>query len=155
MARTPVLILCLLAFAAGVAGCGSEPRDVTKAQYQKELERVGKEASDAGSELGRSIDIATFNANVDKFQETLHDVADDLEGLRPPANVRDVNARFADALNGFADELEPVKEARRESIIKARDALGKVGRSNPVKDARAAIRELKQKGYDVPSLSAL
>jgi hypothetical protein len=51
--------------------------------------------------------------------------------------------------------MEPVKDARRESITKARDALGKVARSDAVKNARAAIRELKQKGYDVPSLSAL
>ena len=155
MARTPVLILSLVALVAGAAGCGSDPREVTKAQYQKELERVGREASDAGSELGRSIDIATFNANVDKFQETLRDLAGDLDGVRPPANVRDVNERLADALDVFADELEPVKEARRQSIFKARDALGKVGRSEAVKEARAAIRELKQKGYNVPSLSAL
>jgi hypothetical protein len=155
MARTRVLILSLLALAVFVAGCGSSPREVTKAQYQKELERVGKAASDAGSELGRSIDIATFNGNVDKFQDTLRDLAGNLDGLEPPPNVRDVNEQFADSLRGFADEMEPVKEARRQSITKARDALGKVARSDAVKEARAAIRELKQKGYDVPSLSAL
>jgi hypothetical protein len=155
MARTRVLMLSLLALAVLVAGCGSSPREVTKAQYQTELERVGKEASDAGSELGRSIDIATFNGNVDKFQDTLRDAAGDLDGLEPPANVRDVNEQFADSLREFADEMEPVKEARRQSIIKARDALGVVARSDAVKNARAAIRELEQKGYNVPSLSAL
>ena len=155
MARTRVLIVPLLALAVGLAGCGSSPREVTKAQYQKELERVGKVASDAGSELGRSIDIATFNGNVDKFQDTLRDAAGDLDGLKPPPDVRDVNERLADSLRGFADEMEPVKEARRKSIIAARDALGKVAGSDAVKEARAAIRELKRKGYEVPSLSAL
>jgi hypothetical protein len=155
MARTRVLMLCLLVLSVGVAGCGSSPREVTKPQYEKELERVGKAASDAGSELGRSIDIATFNGNVGNFQDTLRDAAGDLDGLEPPPNVRDVNEKLAGSLRDFADELEAVKEARRQSIFKARDALGQVARSTAVKDARAAIRELKQKGYVVPSLSAL
>jgi hypothetical protein len=150
-----VLIPFLLALAVALGGCGSSPREVTKAGYEKELERIGKVASDAGSELGRSIDIATFNGNVDKFQDTLRDGAGDLDGLKPPSNVRDVNDRLADSLRAFADELEAVKEARRKSIFKARDALGKVARSEAVKSARAAIRELKRKGYDVPSLAAL
>jgi len=144
-----------LALTVGLAGCGSSPREVAKAEYEKELERIGKVASDAGSELGRSIDIATFNGNVDRFQDTLRDAAVDLDGLEPPPDVRDVNERLADSLREFADELEPVKEARRKSIFKARDALGKVARSDAVKEARAAIRELRRKGYDVPSLSAL
>lgn len=155
MARTPVLIVLLLALVVGLTGCGGSAREVTKAQYTKELERVGKVASDAGSELGRSIDIATFNGNVGKFQDTLRDAAGDLDGLKPPPNVRDVNDRLADSLREFADEMEPVKEARRQSIDKARDALGKVARSDAVKEARAAIRELKNKGYDVQSLNAL
>jgi len=155
VARTPVLIVLLLALVVGQTGCGSSPREVTKAQYTKELERVGKVASDAGSELGRSIDIATFNGNVGKFQDTLRDAAGDLDGLKPPPNVRDVNDRLADSLREFADEMEPVKEARRQSIDSARDALGKVARSDAVKEARAAIRELKNKGYDVQSLNAL
>ncbi|CAN5130105.1 hypothetical protein BH18ACT12_BH18ACT12_11590 [soil metagenome] len=145
----------LLALAVGLAGCGSSPREVTKAQYKKELERIGKVASDAGSELGRAIDIATFNGNVDKFQDTLRDAGGDLDGLKPPQNVRDVNERLADSFRDFADELEPVKEARRKSIFKARDALGKVARSDGVKNARAAIRELKRKGYDVQVLGEL
>jgi hypothetical protein len=155
MTRARMLILCFLALAVGLAGCGSNPREVTKAQYEQELERIGKAGSDAGSELGRSIDIATFNGNVEKFQDTLRDAAGDLDGLKPPPNVRDVNERLADSLREFADELEPVKEARRKSIFKARDALGKVARSDAVKDARTAIRDLRARGYNVPSLSAL
>jgi hypothetical protein len=155
MAPLRIVIPFLLALAVALAGCGSSPREVGKAGYEKELERIGKVASDAGSELGRSIDIATFNGNVDKFQDTLRDAAGDLEGLKPPPNVRDVNDRLADSLRGFADEMEAVKEARRESIFKARDALGKVARSEAVKEARAAVRELKRKGYDIPSLSAI
>jgi hypothetical protein len=155
MTRARLVTFCMLATLVAVAGCGSSPREVTKAEYQKELDRIGKVAADAGSELGRSIDIATFNGNVDKFQDTLRDAGGDLHGLKPPEDVRDVNNRLADALGDFADELEPVKEARRKSIFKARDALAKVAASKAVTEARAAIRELKQKGYDTGALSPL
>jgi hypothetical protein len=150
-----LVTVCLLATLVALAGCGSSTREVTKAEYQKELDRIGKVAADAGSELGRSIDIATFNGNVDKFQDTLRDAAGDLDGLEPPPNVRDVNDRLADSFRDFADELEPVKEARRKSIFKARDALAKVAASDAVKEARAAIGELKRKGYDTGALSPL
>lgn len=155
MTRTRVLVVALLALVVGLAGCGSSPREVTKAEYQKELERVGKAATDAGSELGRSIDIATFNGNLDKFQDVLRDAAGDLDGLKPPPDIQETNELLADSFRGLADELEPVKEARRESITKARDALATVGRSQAVKDGRRAIQEFKQKGYDTSQLGAL
>lgn len=138
-----------------VAGCGSSARTVSKAEYQAELQKLGKDLTDAGSELGKAIDIATFNRNVDNLQDHLRDAAHELDGLRPPETVRAVNERFADSLHDFADELEPVKEARRQSIIKARDALARVARSSAVKEGRQAIRELRRKGYDVGEFGTL
>ena len=148
-----VIALCALTLVA--AGCGSKPKPVTKAQYQAELQRLGQDLTDAGSELGRSIDIATFNGNVDNLKDHLRGAADDLRGLKPPPDVQSANVRLADALDDFADELDPVKEARRQSIVKARAALLKVSRSEPVRQARAATRELKAKGYDIGQFGSL
>jgi hypothetical protein len=152
MNRTRALLLLLLSSCV-LAGCGSSPREVTKAQYQQELTRLGTNLTKLGSELGRSIDIATFNQNVQDLQDGLDDAAHDLEGLQPPPNVRDVNDRLADAFSEFSDRLEAVKEARRQSIFKARDELQRVSRSAPIREGRAAVAELKRKGYDVEQLS--
>jgi hypothetical protein len=151
--RACVLAVALLAVVA--AGCGSSPEVVTKAKYERELKRLGDDLTNAGSELGRSIDIATFNANVDNLHEHLEDAADDLHGLKPPPNVRAANDRLADALDQFADLLDEVKEARRQSIVKARQALIRVSRSPAVRQARAATRELKRKGYDIGEFGSL
>jgi hypothetical protein len=153
MNRTRALLLLLLSSCVVLAGCGSSPREVTKAQYQQELTRLGTNLTKLGSELGRSIDIATFNQNVQDLQDGLDDAAHDLEGLQPPPNVRDVNDRLADAFSEFSDRLEAVKEARRQSIFKARDELQRVSRSAPIREGRAAVAELKRKGYDVEQLS--
>ena len=153
MTRTFLFLVALAALV--VAGCGSSPKTVSKAEYEGELQRIGQDLTDAGSELGRSIDIATFNGNVDKLRDQLDESADELRGLKPPADVQDTNNRLADALDDFADELEPVKDARRESIVKARAALLRVSKSDAVKQARAAVRELKAKGYDIGQFGSL
>ena len=152
MIRKLVLVLSLVALVGVVAGCGSSPKVVTKAQYQKELQRIGSELTALGSELGRSIDIATFNGNVDKFKDGLEKAAKELKQLKPPANVETTNKRLADSFKELADQLDAVKEARRKSIFKARDALGVVGRSRAIRDGRAAVQELKKKGYEVGEL---
>src|SRR4051794_12041030 len=81
--RPALVVLALLLL---VAGCGGKSNTVTKAQYEAELQRIGQDLTDAGSELGRSIDIATFNGNVDNLRDHLHDAAHDLHGLKPPAD---------------------------------------------------------------------
>jgi hypothetical protein len=138
-----------------LAGCGSSPKTVTKAEYQRELLRLGQDLTDAGSQLGQSIDIATFNQNVDNLHDHLSDAADELRGLKPPADAQAANERLADALDDFADQLDSVKEARRESIVRARAALLRVSKSEGVHEARAATRELKRKGYDIGQFGSL
>ncbi len=152
MIRPSLFVLALLLL---LAGCGSSPKTVTKAEYQRELQRLGQDLTDAGSQLGQSIDIATFNQNVDNLHDHLRDAADELRGMKPPADVQDANRRLADALDDFADQLDSVKDARRESIVRARAALLRVSKSKGVREARAATRELKRKGYEIGQFGAL
>jgi len=154
---TPVraFSLGLAALLVVLAGCGSSPKTVTKAEYQTEIQTVGADLTAAGSQLGKSIDIATFNESVDNFQTHLRDASKKLNGLKPPANTQNVNKLLAGSFHDLADELEPVKDARRESIVKARAALAKVGKSQAVKDGRTAIQQLQQLGYDTSELGAL
>jgi len=150
--RPSLFVLALLLL---LAGCGSSPKTVTKAEYQRELQRLGQDLTDAGSQLGQSIDIATFTQNVDNLHDHLRDAADELRGMKPPADVQDANRRLADALDDFADQLDSVKDARRESIVRARAALLRVSKSKGVREARAATRELKRKGYEIGQFGAL
>ncbi|HMH39792.1 MAG TPA: hypothetical protein VK532_01210 [Gaiellaceae bacterium] len=154
---TPVraFSLCLAALLVVLAGCGNSPKTVTKAEYQTEIQKVGADLTAAGSKLGKSIDIATFNESVDNFQTHLRDASKTLNGLKPPANTEDVNKLLAGSFHDLADELEPVKDARRESIVKARDALLKVDKSQAAEDGRTAVQELQKLGYDTSQLGAL
>jgi hypothetical protein len=141
--------LSLVALAVALAGCGSSPKTVTKAQYQAQLTKSGQAITIAGQQLGKVITIADFNGAVSDLQKALRDGKKNLEGLEPPANTRAANKHLAQAFGDLANGLEPVKEARRVSIVKAREALGKLGDSAAIKNGRAAIIQLNNLGYSV------
>ena len=56
-----------------VAGCGSSPKTVTKAQYQAQLEKSGRAITIAGQQLGKVITISEFNGAVTDLQKALRD----------------------------------------------------------------------------------
>jgi len=141
--------LSLAAFLVALAGCGSSPKTVTKAQYQAQLSKSGRAITIAGQQLGKVITIAEFNGAVSDLQKALRDGEKNLKGLQPPVNTRAPNKQLAQAFGDLADALEAVKEARRVSIVKARDALGKLGESAAIKNGRVAIQKLNQLGYAV------
>jgi hypothetical protein len=141
--------LSLAAVLVALAGCGSSPKTVTKAQDQAQLTKSGQAITIAGQQLGKVITIAEFNGAVSDLQKALRDGEKNLGGLQPPANTRAANKQLAQAFGDLADALEAVKEARRVSIVKARDALGNLGGSAAIKNGRAAIQKLNQLGYSV------
>jgi hypothetical protein len=142
-----ILALSLVASLVVLAGCGSSPKTVTKAQYQEQLSKSGQAVTIAGQQLGKVIMIAEFNSAVTDLQKALRDGEKNLNGLQPPANARAANKRLARAFGDLADALEAVKEARRVSIVKARQALGELGKTDAIKEGRAAIKELDRLGY--------
>jgi hypothetical protein len=134
-----------------LAGCGSSPKSVTKEQYQTELAKAGQAVTLAGQQVGKVITIAEFNGAVSDLQKALRDGEKTLNGLEPPANARAANKKLAKAFGDLADALEKVKEARRVSIVKARQALGELGKTDAIKQGRAAIQELNKLGYAASS----
>ena len=141
--------LSLAAVLVALAGCGSSAKTVTKAQYQAQLTKSGQAITIAGQQLGKVITIAEFNGAVSDLQKALRDGEKNLKGLQPPANTQAPNKQLAQAFGNLADALEAVKEARRVSIVKAREALAKLGGSAAIKNGRAAIQKLNQLGYAV------
>jgi hypothetical protein len=147
MITVRLFIVCLAALVLALAGCGSSPKTVTKAEYQTQLAKTGQAVTLAGQQLGKVITIAEFNGAVTDLQKALRDGEKKLNGLQPPANARAANKRLAQAFGDLADALDAVKEARRVSIVKARQALAQLGTTAAIKQGRAAIQELNQLGY--------
>ena len=132
-----------------------QPEEGDEAQYQAKLDTVGADLGRAGSQVGKAIDIATFNRDVENFQTHLRDAVKELKGVEPPPNAQEANTMLANAFHDLADDLEPVKDARRESIVKARAALLKVSKSQAIKDGRDAVKKLNRLGYNTAEIAAL
>jgi hypothetical protein len=139
--------LSLAALLLALAGCGSSPKTVTKSQYQTQLAKAGLAVTLAGQQVGKVITIAEFNGAVADLQKALRDGEKTLNGLEPPANARPANKKLAKAFGDLADALEKVKEARRVSIVQARQAMVELGKTDAIKEGRAAILELNNLGY--------
>src|SRR5947207_15067847 len=68
------LLVAVAVAAVALAGCGGiKEKDVTKAQYEQQLQQIGDDLFKAANNLGQSTATGIFNANVQKLQDTIHD----------------------------------------------------------------------------------
>jgi hypothetical protein len=151
--RASLVVVCLVALVA--SGCGSKPKPVTKAQYEQQLQTLGQDLVNAGSQIGQHVDISSFNDDISNFQDHLRDASKQLKGLKPPPDAQEPNQRLADAFHDLADALEPVKDARRTSLPEAGKAFAIARTSAPARQGRAAVRQLRRRGYEVGQMAGL
>jgi hypothetical protein len=149
------LLLAASAVALVATGCGSKPKPVTKVQYEQQLQRLGDDLVNAGSQIGQHLDISSFNQDIDNFQDHLRDASKELKGVKPPPDAEGPNERLANAFHDLADALEPVKDARRQSLPEAGKAFAAARLSAPAREGRAAVRQLRRRGYAVGQMSSL
>jgi hypothetical protein len=136
-------------------GCGSKPKPITKAQYDQMLQRLGDDLVRTGSQIGQHLDIASFNQDITAFQDHLRSASKELKGVDPPVNAQEPNKRLADAFHDLAGDLEPVKDARRKSLPQAGRAFAAARVAPSARQGRAAVRELRRKGYSVGQMGSL
>ena len=136
-------------------GCGSKPKPVTKSQYEQQLQRLGDDLVNAGSQIGQHLDIATFNQDISNFQDHLRDASKELKGVEPPPDARGPNQQLAEGFHDLADALDQVKDARRKSLPEAGKAFAVARTSAPAREGRAAVRQLSRRGYAVGQMGSL
>ncbi len=146
-----LVVLC----ASLLVGCGSKPKPVTKAQYEQQLQVLGADLVKTGSQIGQHLDIASFNQDIATFQDHLKTASKELKGVKPPVDAQGPNERLADAFHDLADALDPVKDARRQSLPQAAKAFNAARLGPAARRGRAAVRQLRRRGYDVGQMASL
>src|SRR5262249_60590154 len=119
------------------------------------VHRVGADLANAGSQTARPPDIASSTQDIDPFQAHLRDAWKELKGVQPPLDAQGPNERLADAFHDLADALEPVKDARRQSLPQAAKAFNAARLGPAARRGRAAVRQLRRRGYDVGQMASL
>jgi hypothetical protein len=148
-----LLVVCSVALVA--SGCGSKPKQVTKAQYEQKIQQLGADLVRAGSQVGQHLDISSFNEDISNLQDQLRDASKQLKGVKPPPNAQGPNEQLASGLHDLADALDPVKDARRKSLPEGAKAFRTALVSPPARQGRQAVRQLTRRGYDVGQMTGL
>jgi hypothetical protein len=133
-----------------LAGCGGG--QLSKAQYEQHLQKNGRELSAALVALSRTNTKTEFIDAVDGVENALNDVADDLDGVRPPTDVQPANDRLVTAFRKLADDFGDVKAAADKGPGAARQKGRQVTSGAASREANQAIQEIKRRGYDVGEL---
>jgi hypothetical protein len=117
---------------------GGDARPLTPDQYRKELAEafarvdLGADPTEAGA-LGA-------------YADGLRDLADELEGIVPPADAAQGHGRLVDGLRDYAGQLDSFADAGREGVIRFQQRLAETGGVlDP--DWVRAFNELAERGY--------
>jgi len=133
-----------------VAGCGSSGGgQLSKADYQKHLRTDGDEITKAFKPLTQQpSSLDQLASELETGVSKLNSAAGDLEGVKPPTNVKTDNAKLAAGLRELARELDSLKKAAQKKDPQlVGKTLNDLRNSHGLIDARQATDDLRKKGY--------
>ena len=149
-----VVLLALAVVAAACSGGGA----LSHADYQKKLDQIGaelKKQSDAFSGAGDIKSEADLKKLIDPMRQgadaTDH-VAQELDGLTPPADAAKANQALVDNLPKVADDFRKFADAIDSGDIAKLTSIGKQFQAQTapgLKEVTDAIAQLKQLGYTI------
>jgi hypothetical protein len=152
MRRAALLLTVLLLAACGGGGGGGDTRasqpvgpPLTKAQYESQLQAIGKDIS---SRLGSTLSSTKKNSKkaVDQGVRGLRRFADELAKINPPPEIAQLHRDLIAGTREFADEL-PDLIARLDKTNEASEALTIVFSSKSFQKLAKVQQELKKRGY--------
>jgi hypothetical protein len=141
----------LLLVAALLAGCGGGSARLSKAQYEARAKADGTIVQNAVVKItGNPTSLKELATQVDAAHKAVTKAADDLAAAKPPANAEADNAKIVAALRAIAVQLGKLEAAAKAGDTAAALAAGRAVQNAPeVKQAEAAAKDLKAKGYDI------
>ena len=146
------LLLALL-LALGAAGCGGGSSDrLSKSAYEAKVKAIAGDLQNSLNALssGNSKDLGAFEQKVGTAQTQLDAAANRLKGLKPPENAEADNKKLAAGLAGLANAFTNLKQAlAAKDVSKIQQRANEIQNLASAQDIRAAIGDLKKKGYDL------
>ena len=140
-------LVALLAAGCGGGGSSSESKPLTKAEYQAQLEQTAKEI---GDKVGKTqSDIAKMtDADLKQFTDVVHEFADALAKINPPAEVADLHKQLVQAMNDLADEFPDVAK-KLKATKDPSEAIGLLFGMKAIGELIKLGNDFKAKGYDL------
>ncbi len=155
-ARAIGALAALVVLAAGCGGGGGGGgTQLTKAQYEQQLQSVGQSIDASFEELTQSFqgDSPSFDKAADQIaviQDQMRQQADELDDVTPPDDVQAEHDKMVEGLRGFADDLDEFRQAVEDKSVEAMTKFADTfTNSESAKQIQEAGDSLKEKGYDI------
>jgi hypothetical protein len=143
------------ALAVLAAGCGGSSQ-MSKADYEAKLQAEGQGVQDAVAKISSSLTSMTQLAKrVAAAEVAAKKAADDLDALKPPADVAADNDKLVLALRTIDAQLKKLAQAAKEADqVAAQQAAAAIQNAPEIKAGQAAVNDMKKKGYKVGVLGS-
>ena len=133
---------------AGCGGGGADKNDYVKqaiSSLQKSLTDVGGAINASGSgDVGAAANVLERGGNA------MDKAAKDFEGLNPPSDAKDANAKIADGLHKLAGSFRDMaKQARAKDVQGLSKSLTAFESSDGAREIQQAQDELAKAGYKI------
>jgi hypothetical protein len=157
--RVPHLLSRGTAFAMAVvliaAGCGdgahSSSRRLSKTQYEHKVQQIQQE-------VFAKVNPATVllgarggdpGPGLRAVQEASAKEADELDRLRPPAEIAQPHRSLVRAIRRYGNDLDGIIAAVRKHELRGQELQAKLRSLASIKAIRTARHEIVQKGYEI------
>ena len=143
------------AFAVGVialTGCGGGGGGgpLSKSDYEHKMQAEAKRLTKAlqSTDISSAKNLHDFADRIGAVKDDVAKAADDVDALEPPADAAADTQTIADVLHRFAAVIDQIQKAAAKNDTEAfRQAVQQL--QTELRAAQPAVRDLKQKGYDV------
>jgi hypothetical protein len=144
----------LAVLAAGCGGSGNG--QMSKADYEAKIQADGQAVQDAVNQItSNPTSMAALAKQVDAAQVQAKKAADDLDATNPPTEVAADNDALVTALRSIDAELKKLAQAAKDqNPLAAQQAAAAIRSSPEVIAGKAAIKDMKKKGYAVGVLGS-
>jgi ABC-type transporter Mla subunit MlaD len=156
--RRLLVVVALLAPVGMATGCGTSGDQLSKDDYQQELDQAAADVRRSTEDLGRELTTAISGQGsyadaakeIPALREQLDQTANELNSMSPPEDAAPAHDRLVDALHAYSDDLAGVQSALESgnSAEIVRQLRG-AATLESVKALERAAEDLRELGYDV------
>jgi uncharacterized phage infection (PIP) family protein YhgE len=135
-----------------VAGCGNSDKNDYVKQVNQAIASLQKSLTDVGGAVNASGsgDVSAAASVLEKGGKAMDTTAAKFEGIKPPSDAKEANAKIADGLHKLAGSFRDMaKEARAKDVQALTKSLGAFQTSPGAQEIQQAQDELSKAGYKI------
>jgi nitrate/nitrite-specific signal transduction histidine kinase len=139
-------VLGAVALLVGGCGGGSSSPPLTKTEYVKQMETIGRSLSTSINSIASVTNPKDAAAGLGKVQDDLRNAADQMKKISPPKNIADQHDKLTQAVYDFADQLDPIIDKLNKGNLAA---LAGVTTLKGFRDLQTAAGNITKAGYKI------